>query len=95
MAQPTGPGGGKRPAQKKVFRPPGGYPAAGNPQFGFHSLVRQAIDTRKPILLEMMSGETLQVVLLREDQFTITVLLRDEIRIVYKHAIKQLIFTKE
>ncbi len=43
----------------------------------------------------MMSGETLQVVLLREDQFTITVLLRDEIRIVYKHAIKQLIFTKE
>ncbi|GBC83833.1 hypothetical protein HRbin11_00251 [bacterium HR11] len=97
--QSGGPGvpGGRPPQMrpKPAPRPGGGYPAIGGPQFGFNSLVRQAIETRKAVILELMTGETLQVTLLREDQFTLTVLLKDEIRIVYKHGIKQLIFTKE
>ena len=94
-----GHGGGRGRGPGPVRRRPapvssGGYPAIGQMQFSFYQLVRQAIDNRKSVVVEFMDGESLEVVLLREDQFTFTVLVQSDLRIFYKHAIKSLAFTK-
>ncbi len=86
----------KKHQKKKGPVPPVmNYPAIGPHQFSYHHLIRNAIEKRKLIVVELTTGETLQVTVLREDMFTFTVLLKDEIRILYKHAVKFLIFSKD
>lgn len=94
MGYPQGGGRGRSFGKRRVVST-GGYPAIGHVQFSFQQLIRQAIESRKPIFIEFMTGETLTVILLREDQFTLTVLVGDDIRIIYKHAIKYLGFARD
>lgn len=97
MNQPFSGGRSKAPGPfKRRPSPPGGtYPSIGQVQFSFQQLIRQAIELRKSALIELMNGDNLEVTFLREDQFTFTVLVQAEIRILYKHAIKSIAFTKE
>lgn len=60
--------------------------------FTDESLYNQAIERKQEVTIRLVSGEEVKGYLLSETKFTLTVSDGKKIRLMYKHALKEVIF---